>query len=74
MIFTLRGPRSSVPLTSFAIALPIAIAESIRLKTNIFFIVVNIKGLYICYFSWYKGTTQNYDSKSAWRSNTKTSV
>ena len=45
--FTLRGPRASTLLTSFAIALPIAITESTRLKTNIFLIVVKIfKGLY----------------------------
>ena len=39
--FTLRGPRASALLKSLAIALPIAIAESTRLKTNIFLIVVN---------------------------------
>ena len=46
----MRGPRSSTTLTSFAIALPIAIADSIRLKTKIFFIVVKIKGLYFVIF------------------------
>ena len=47
---TLRGPRASALLTSFAIALPIAIAESTRLKTNIFLIVVKILGLYFVSF------------------------
>lgn len=40
--FTLRGPRISALLTLFAIALPTAITESTRLKTNIFLIVVII--------------------------------
>ena len=48
---TLRGPRASTLLTSFAIALPIAITESTRLKTNIFLIVVKfLKGCTLSLF------------------------
>lgn len=46
---TLFGPRSASRVESFAITLLTANSESAKLKTNIFFIVVIFKGLYLMF-------------------------
>lgn len=69
MTFTLLGPRTSFADRSFAKALPTAITDSARVKTNIFFIVVKFKGCTIVIVSENKGTTLNFDLVLGLRSN-----